>query len=143
MKTLLFLLLSALVFNSCHKNDVPGCPLTSSSIAGIYHLTKVEEVLNPSGIATDLTSGISNCERTAIYTFKADGTATYTLNSGCNGQGTGAWRIDEGRFSASLASGNEWRINSTAFVSWDCNHLVLITLYPTSVSNNRYTLTKN
>lgn len=142
MKTIYFLLIYGLTLFSCKKNEIPGCELTTSNVAGSYHLTKVEEVLNPSGIATDMTSTLSSCERSAIYNFKSNGSATYTVNSGCSGQGSGTWAINEGRFSTSLSSGNEWRIGSTAFVSWDCNHLVLITLYPTSVSNNRYTLTK-
>jgi Lipocalin-like domain len=111
-------------------------------IAGRYKLTKLESVSYNTGAAQDITSMLTSCELLSIYNFNADGTATYTEVTNCNGSGSGTWNLSEAGLNTSFTTGSGNRISLTSIVSWDCTNLVLITRLPSVTYNYRYTLTK-
>jgi len=113
-----------------------------TSFAGTYALTKYEQVTFSTGNAQDLTSTLSNCELSAIYKLNNDSTAIYTEPGTCTGSGTGNWIGSNSGISISFASGNGIKVNNTILISWNCKDLVLMTTYPNTVYNNRYTLSR-
>jgi hypothetical protein len=148
MKAYISILLLCHLLFSCNKSGDTGaaalthCDLSMITLAGNYQLTRLEQVAYATGIATDVTGSLTDCELPGIYNFKPDSTATYTEPAGCNGNGTGKWSIAENILTLSFSSGNATRLNFTTLVSWNCSNLVLITHYPSTLFNNRYTLTK-
>lgn len=126
---------------SCKKNDTPVCETNMASMAGSYHLTKFERVAFSTGIPQDVTGTLSSCELSAVYNLNPDSTATYSEGGSCTGSGSGNWQYST-NFIFSFKSGNGVRLNTAFFYSWNCTNLVVMTAYPSTVSNDRYTLTR-
>lgn len=144
MTRFILLLFLATIVLCCKKSTKPVvCETTTASITGSYHLTKYERVIYATGIPQDMTNTLSACELNAVYKLNADSTAIYTENGSCTGSGTGNWRLYNGSsFVFNFKSGNGMRLNTGMFNSWDCTNLVLMTAYPSTISNDRYTLTR-
>lgn len=146
MKNIIVFLLLNVSLLSCKKNYTTTvsavttvCENTVPAIAGIYKLTKFEVVAYATGQSQDVTATLTSCELSGVYNFRTDNTASYTEMAGCTGNGSGTWSLTEGGI-LFTSFGN--RISNTSIVSWDCIHLVLITHFPSVISNNRYTLTR-
>jgi hypothetical protein len=144
MKKLSFIvLLLATSILSCKKNNSKECQINTQAIVGNYHLTKFEQVNFTTGVAQDMTSTLSACQLSATYSLLQDSTALCTEGSGCTGSGTGKWSITEGlSFGFQFQSGDGVRLNAAMFQSWNCRELVIMTAYPSTLSNDRFTLTK-
>jgi hypothetical protein len=137
MKSLLAGILGIALIVSCKKDVTKDCRLTMPAIAGRYHITKLEQVAFDTGIARDITFSLTNCQLADVYTFSMDSIATCIPLPGCSNNGVGKWTVEDGHVSILLNN-----FPMTAFVSWNCSNLVMITLYPSTVSNDRYTFTK-
>lgn len=142
MKSFLLSMLAIVLIVSCRYDMKQNCATTMAAIAGRYHITKLEQVAFTTGVAQNITSTLTTCQLSDVYSFYIDSTATYTPLPGCGTNESGRWSVDNGYVSISFDPGNAHILSLTAFVSWDCSKLVMITLYPNAVSNNRYTLTK-
>ena len=144
MKKFLFISLTILYFISCKKSNevVPVCDISMGEVAGNYNLVKVESVQYSTGLATDITSTLPSCELSGIYIFNTDSTASYTELSNCSGSSSGTWEISNLWLYTDFASGDGSRISPTLIESWNCSTLVLITRYPSTAYNYRFTLSR-
>jgi hypothetical protein len=142
MKTIILIVLVAFSSISCQKEKAATCEITMENIAGSYKETKFESVSYTTGVATDLTSTLSGCELSGIYTFKIDGTATYTELVNCAGNGNGTWETPGTWMYTLFSSGTGNRISGTLIENWDCSNLVLITRFPSVAHNYRITLSR-
>jgi len=113
-----------------------------ASISGNYKFTKLEKVAYSTGETQDITSTLTSCDLSGIYTFKTDSTVTYTESTNCNGNGIGTWNLPGTFMYTTFASGNGNRINATLIESWNCFNLVLLTRYPSVTYNYRFTLAR-
>ena len=112
-----------------------------ADIAGQYKMTKLEQVSYATGMAQDVTSTLSLCQLSGIYTLVADSTISFSEPGNCPESGTGHWNIDNGNFIVMFNSGGGY-LRLTYIVSWDCKTLVLMTRYPNVNTNDRITLTR-
>lgn len=142
MKTFILLVLVIPACLSCKKEKTTACEISMAAIAGSYKEIKFESVAYATGAATDLTSTVSACELSGIYTFRPDSTATYTEPGSCTGSGSGTWETPGTWMTTSFTSGSGNRIRGTFIESWDCSLLVLITRYPSVDHNFRFTLSR-
>jgi hypothetical protein len=145
MRLLIALVVAIALLISCKEKSITDpapCELTMQLFAGNYKITKLEKVYYATGIAEDITSSLTSCDLTALYNFKIDSTAAYSVGASCTGNTTGTWNISNANFNCSFASSQANRISNTTKVSWDCSKLVLITSFPSVVYNFRYTLSR-
>lgn len=143
MKGLALCVFSAVIVAGCKKeNTSTVCETNMHAVAGMYHLTKMEQVAYSTGIATDVTSTLSSCDLQAVYQLKTDSTITYTEALPCSSNGSGHWQLGNNNISISLSPCNGSRLNISFFSSWNCSSLVLVTAFPSALYNYRYTLTK-
>ena len=141
MKILFAGILVFVFLAGCRKKS-DTCDQNMADIAGKYKMTKFEQVSYSTGMAQDVTSYLTACQVSGIYTLNADSTMIYTETANCTGSGAGRWNIDGGHFYTEFNSGSSYLIHPTVIVSWDCNTLVLMTQYPNANTNDRITLTR-
>lgn len=113
-----------------------------TDIAGTYKITKYETVSYNTGTLQNVTSSLTSCQLSAIYHFSADSTAAYAEPANCGGSSSGTWRISGSGFYVSFNSVNANLIGLTSITSWNCDDLVLTTLFPSVDYNYRFTLTR-
>jgi len=142
MKTFILISLVVTFFVSCKKNEATICAINMTEIAGNYKFSKLEKVSYSTGIAQDVTSTLTSCELSGLYTFNSDSTAEYSELAICNGNSSGSWNLSGTLLYTAFNSSNANRITGTLIESWDCSTLVLITRYPSVDYNFRITLSK-
>jgi hypothetical protein len=142
MKTFFLISLVTTCFVSCKKNEATTCDINMTEIAGNYKFSKLEKVSYTTGVTQDITSTLTNCDFSGMYTFNTDSTAEYSELAICNGNSSGSWNLSGTWIYTTFNSSNANRITGTLIESWDCSRLVLLTRYPSVDYNFRITLSK-
>ena len=125
-KMLLSASLFFLMITGCKKDD--DCDLSSDKLVGSYKLTGLTYKAAGSASATDVYNlYVAPCERDDVYTFNANGTATYT--------DVGTVCVPAGNYNATWSlSGNVLNFDGDNYTvaSFDCSAMVVVINDPTA-----------
>lgn len=116
IKKILLAVLVIGAFASCKKSKDNTCDVSVSAMAGNYKITKYTYKV-PNIPDQDLTSTLTNCEKSGVYHLNADKSASYTNDASCLDDETGSWNVVDGKITITVG----YDLVSMNVAGWNCN----------------------